>query len=110
MKFLQNPDYRSENLGEISAKFGVIATGGRPTLLDDSQCLNLKKYSITSDDLFSLKQAPGKTLVVGGGYIALECAGFLNTLGFDTSIMTRSDYLRSTIGDYFYLFYFFLMG
>ena len=27
---------------------------------------------ITSDDLFSLPSAPGKTLVVGGAYVALE--------------------------------------
>ncbi len=35
------------------------------------------------------KAAPGKTLIVGGGYIAVECAGFLGTLGYDTSMMTR---------------------
>jgi thioredoxin reductase (NADPH) len=55
----------------------------------------MKKYALSSDDLFSLKKPPGKTLVVGGGYIALECAGFLNTIGYDTSIMTRGPYLRS---------------
>lgn len=31
-----------------------------------------------SDDLFWLKKNPGKTLVIGAGYIALECAGFLH--------------------------------
>ena len=43
---------------------------------------------------FSLKKEPGKTLVIGGGYIALECSGFLGTLGFPVSIMTRGVYLR----------------
>merc|ERR1711957_1022494 len=49
---------------------------------------------ITSDDLFSLKQAPGKTLIVGASYIALECGGFLTALGYPTSIMVRSILLR----------------
>lgn len=37
---------------------------------------------------------PGKTLVVGASYVALECAGFLKGLGIDTSIMVRSIFLR----------------
>jgi thioredoxin reductase (NADPH) len=94
-KFLADNQYTSESLGEITSEYSVIATGGRPSFLEDSQCLNMKKYALSSDDLFSLKKPPGKTLVVGGGYIALECAGFLNTIGYDTSIMTRGPYLRS---------------
>jgi thioredoxin reductase (NADPH) len=49
---------------------------------------------ITSDDLFSLKQNPGKTLIVGASYIALECAGFLTAFGNDTTVMVRSILLR----------------
>lgn len=40
------------------------------------------------------KTAPGKTLVVGASYVALECAGFLKGLGYDTTIMVRSILLR----------------
>ena len=69
----------------------VIAVGGRPTL---NEVPGLKEYAITSDDLFSMKTAPGKTLVVGASYVALECAGFLNSLGYDTSVMVRSILLR----------------
>ena len=36
----------------------------------------------------------GKTLIVGASYIALECAGFLHSFGFDTSVMVRSRVLR----------------
>lgn len=43
------------------------------------------------------KKPPGKTLIVGGGYIALECSGFLSSLGYDTTMMTRSLYLRGII-------------
>jgi thioredoxin reductase (NADPH) len=37
---------------------------------------------------------PGRTLVIGGSYIALECAGFLHEFGWDTTVMVRSILLR----------------
>lgn len=40
------------------------------------------------------KTPPGRTLVVGASYVALECAGFLNALGYDTTVMVRSILLR----------------
>lgn len=49
----------------------VVAVGGRPKGL---QCEG-GELAMTSDDLFSLKSDPGKTLVVGASYVALECAG-----------------------------------
>uniref|UniRef100_A0A8C2VYT9 Thioredoxin reductase 2 n=1 Tax=Chinchilla lanigera TaxID=34839 RepID=A0A8C2VYT9_CHILA len=52
------------------------------------------EYGITSDDIFWLKESPGKTLVVGASYVALECAGFLTGIGLDTTVMMRSIPLR----------------
>uniref|UniRef100_A0A8C5CPZ5 thioredoxin-disulfide reductase (NADPH) n=1 Tax=Gadus morhua TaxID=8049 RepID=A0A8C5CPZ5_GADMO len=52
------------------------------------------EHGITSDDIFWLKEAPGKTLVVGASYVALECAGFLTGIGQDTKVMVRSIALR----------------
>lgn len=75
----------------ITSKYFVIATGGRPMLPDIP---GAAEYCLTSDDLFSLRQPPGKTLVVGASYVALECAGFLAGLGFDTTVMVRSILLR----------------
>lgn len=77
---------------KLKAKNFVIAAGNRPR--DYPGVESLTKYAITSDDLFSLKEDPGKTLVVGGGYIALECAGFLNGLGKDVTMINRSTFLR----------------
>lgn len=51
-------------------------------------------FFVTSDDLFSLPYCPGKTLVVGASYVALECGGFLAGLGLDVTIMVRSILLR----------------
>ncbi|XP_032685323.1 thioredoxin reductase 1, mitochondrial isoform X2 [Odontomachus brunneus] len=75
----------------ITAQNILIAVGGRPRYPDIPGAL---EYGISSDDIFSLKHAPGKTLVVGAGYIGLECAGFLNGLGYDATIMARSIVLR----------------
>ena len=75
----------------LTAKDFIIATGERPKLPDDCEGIEL---AITSDDLFSLPKSPGKTVVVGASYVALECAGFLNGLGLDVSVMVRSILLR----------------
>uniref|UniRef100_A0A7N8YQ42 thioredoxin-disulfide reductase (NADPH) n=1 Tax=Mastacembelus armatus TaxID=205130 RepID=A0A7N8YQ42_9TELE len=73
-----------------AAKF-VLATGERPRYLGIP---GDKEYCITSDDLFSLSYCPGKTLVVGASYVALECGGFLAGLGLDVTVMVRSILLR----------------
>ena len=84
-------DYNNEKY-QLKAKNFVIATGNRPRNYPGIP--ELEKYAITSDDLFSLKEDPGKSLVIGGGYIAVECAGFLNGLGKEVVMINRSSFLR----------------
>jgi thioredoxin reductase (NADPH) len=85
-------DPKTKKTDTVTAKFILIAVGGRPTYPDNIE--GIKDVAITSDDLFSMKEAPGKTLVVGASYVALECAGFLQGLGYDTTVMVRSILLR----------------
>lgn len=68
----------------------ILATGGRPKYPD----IPGTELGISSDDLFSLPHNPGKTLLVGASYIALECAGFLKGVGVDATVMVRSILLR----------------
>lgn len=68
----------------------VIATGLRPKY----PTIPGSELGLSSDDIFSLKRLPNKTLVVGASYVALECAGFLNGLGFPVTTMIRSIPLR----------------
>ena len=75
----------------LTAKYILIAVGGRPRYPDIPGAI---EYGITSDDIFSFERVPGKTLIVGASYIALECAGFLHGLGFDTTVLVRSIILR----------------
>jgi thioredoxin/glutathione reductase (selenoprotein) len=75
----------------ITANKFVIAVGGRPTPLD---CPGAE-HAISSDDIFSLDRPPGKTCVVGAGYVALECAGFIKGLKQgDVTVLVRSMPLR----------------
>ena len=76
----------------VTAKDVLITVGCRPTYPKDIP--DLEKKVITSDDIFFLTKPPGKTLVVGAGYVALECGGFIHGLGCDTTVMVRSILLR----------------
>lgn len=75
---------------DITARRIVVAVGGRPKPLD----VPGGEHAISSDDLFSLDHAPGKTLIVGASYVALECGGFLTGLGYDVTVLVRSILLR----------------
>jgi len=75
----------------ITADAFVIAVGGRPKYPDIP---GAKEHCITSDDVFSMATPPGKTLVIGASYVALECAGFIHGTGYDTTVMMRSIPLR----------------
>lgn len=74
-----------------SARF-VLATGGRPTPLDFPGA----EHALTSDDIFMKDTAPGRTCVIGAGYVALECAGFLTGLKQgEVTVLVRSVPLRT---------------
>jgi thioredoxin reductase (NADPH) len=79
------------NVETVTADKILISTGLRPTYVDVP---GAKECCITSDDIFKLKKAPGKTLIIGASYIAVECASFLKSFGYDVTIMVRSILLR----------------
>ncbi|KAA0171264.1 hypothetical protein FNF27_06383 [Cafeteria roenbergensis] len=89
-----------EPLPDLVASSVVVATGTRPVLPSEDDLPGVSSLAITSDDLFSLRESPGRVLVVGGGYIALECAGFLRGLGLPVTVVHRSDrFLRAFDSD-----------
>merc|ERR1719231_1295321 len=53
----------------ITADAFVVAVGGRPKYPDIPGAL---EHCISSDDVFAMKTPPGKTLVIGASYVALE--------------------------------------
>ncbi|XP_019768990.2 thioredoxin reductase 1, mitochondrial [Dendroctonus ponderosae] len=70
----------------LSAKYFLIAVEGFPKYPDIPGALD---YGITSDDIFTLKHPPGKSLIVGAGCSGLECSGALNVLGYETTVMFK---------------------
>jgi thioredoxin reductase (NADPH) len=74
----------------ITAARFVVAVGGRPTPLS----IPGGEHALSSDDLFSLETPPGKTCIIGAGYVALECAGFISGMGMEAHVCIRSVPLR----------------
>ncbi|HSV44767.1 MAG TPA: glutathione-disulfide reductase [Ramlibacter sp.] len=69
----------------LTAEHILIATGARP-VVPEVPGADLFQ---TSDDLFGWPQMPGEVVIVGGGYIGVECAGILNGLGAGTTMLVR---------------------
>jgi len=67
----------------------LVATGGRPSV----PALPGSELGITSDQFFHLPALPKRTVVLGGGYIAVELASILNGLGSDVTLVYRGKHL-----------------
>jgi glutathione reductase (NADPH) len=65
----------------------LIATGGWPRLPKIPGI----EHAITSNEAFHLKELPGRVLVTGGGYIAVEFAGIFSGLGSRVTLAHRGD-------------------
>ena len=69
----------------FSADKVLVATGARPSMPPIPGI----ELAITSNEAFHLPKLPGRILIVGGGYIAVEFAGIFNGLGVETTLMYR---------------------
>ena len=70
----------------------MVATGSRP-ILQDENCRGLE-LALTSDDVFSLRAKPVKSLVIGGGFVASELASFLQGLGCQVTLVAKAPILK----------------
>ncbi len=73
---------------KITAKYILIATGGRPNI---DPKLPGREHVITSNEAFDLKTMPRRVVVAGGGYIAVEFASIFNGLGADVTLVYRGE-------------------
>lgn len=76
---------------QYTADHIVISPGGYPVVPDVPGA----EHGITSDGFFALKEQPKRVAVVGAGYIAVELAGVLNSLGSEVSMLLRRDHFLS---------------
>lgn len=72
---------------EYTAPHILIATGAKPSVPD----VEGANYGETSDDFFGWTTLPQSATIVGAGYIAVELAGVLNSLGVKTHLVVRRD-------------------
>ncbi|OOF46165.1 glutathione-disulfide reductase [Rodentibacter trehalosifermentans] len=70
----------------ITADHILIATGGRPFR---PHSVKGQEYGIDSDGFFALTELPKRVAIIGAGYIAVELAGVLNSLGSETHLVVR---------------------
>lgn len=70
---------------QVTADHILIATGGRPSI----PVVKGAEYGIDSNGVFDLTELPKRAAVVGAGYIAVELAGVLNSLGVETHLFVR---------------------
>ncbi len=70
---------------QITADHFVIAVGGRPSIPN----IPGAELGIDSNGFFELAAQPERVAVIGAGYIAVELAGVLHSLGTKTDLFVR---------------------
>ncbi|KAG8003866.1 Glutathione reductase [Nibea albiflora] len=95
-RFTNDPEPTVEVNGrKYTAPHILIATGGKPSVMGENEIPGAS-LGITSDGFFELETLPKRSVVVGAGYIAVEMAGILSTLGSKTSLIIRQTGVRTT--------------
>lgn len=88
-RFTDDPEPTVEVGGKkYTAPHILIATGGHPSTVSDEDVPGAS-LGITSDGFFELESCPKRSVIVGAGYIAVEMAGILSSLGSTTSLIIR---------------------
>src|SRR5579862_3149641 len=76
----------------ITADKILIATGNSPTReMGTTHIVPGADLCITSNEAFHLDKLPGRVLIAGGGYVALEFAHIFHGLGSKVSLVYRGD-------------------
>lgn len=70
---------------QYTADHILIATGGAPTRPD----IPGAELGIDSDGFFALEEQPKRVVVIGAGYIGVELAGVMHSLGSETHLVVR---------------------
>ncbi|NOR43300.1 MAG: glutathione-disulfide reductase [Gammaproteobacteria bacterium] len=73
----------------VTAEHIVIAPGTTPSIPD----IPGAEFGISSDGFFALTERPKKVAIIGSGYIAVELAGVLNSLGSSVCMYLRKEHL-----------------
>ncbi len=69
----------------LTARYILIATGGRPFMPDIPGI----EHGISSNEALDLETLPKRVAIIGGGYIGVEFAGIFRGLGCDVTMIIR---------------------
>ncbi|TQF66657.1 glutathione-disulfide reductase [Pseudoalteromonas luteoviolacea] len=83
-KFIDNKTIEV-NGEQYTADHICIAVGGRPSIPN----IPGAEHGIDSNGFFELNEQPRRVAVIGAGYIAVELAGVLHSLGTETHLFVR---------------------
>jgi len=86
--FVDNHTVKVDGSRNITAAHILIATGGRSMIPTGE---GIREHCISSDGFFEMKTLPKRVVVVGAGYIAVELAGVLKSLGSETHLVLRKN-------------------
>ncbi len=80
--------------GELyTADHIVVAPGGYPIMPD----IPGADLGMTSDGFFALKEQPEHITIIGSGYIAVELAGLMSSLGSQVTLLIRKGHVLGTM-------------
>ncbi len=74
---------------KVTAEHIMVSPGTTPSVPD----IPGAEHGISSDGFFELKEQPKRVAIIGSGYIAVEVAGVLNSLGTEVSMFLRKEHL-----------------
>ena len=74
---------------QYTADHIVVASGGYPTVPD----IPGAELGITSNGFFELEEQPRHIAIVGSGYIAVELAGLMSSLGSQVTLLIRKGHV-----------------
>lgn len=84
--YFVKPNTIAVGANHYQAEHIIIATGGEPLMPEDMPGI---QYAIDSNGFFSLTARPNKVAIIGSGYIGVELAGVLHSLGAETHLLMR---------------------
>lgn len=77
---------------QYTADHIVVAPGGCPVTPD----IQGAELGMTSDGFFALKEQPEHITIVGSGYIAVELAGLMSSLGSQVTLLIRKGHILAS--------------
>ena len=92
---LIDPHMVSVGERRVSARYVLVATGAHPF----RPPLPGIEHAITSNEAFDLRRLPGRILIVGGGYVAVEFAGIFAGLGAKVTLSYRGEQILRGFDD-----------